>query len=78
MNSFKHVGIAMHNFVDASPKPHRFPDQAVRDAQQELFRLHAEGLVKPYVSETLPLTEAPRAMAKVAARGSTGKIVLVP
>lgn len=52
--------------------------QAVRDAQQELFRLHAAGLIKPYVSETLPLAEAPQAMAKVAARGSTGKIVLVP
>jgi len=52
--------------------------QAVAAAQRELHRLHGEGLIKPLVSEQLPLSQAPMAMAKVAARGSTGKIVLVP
>ncbi|GAC1594466.1 MAG: hypothetical protein NVS4B10_02080 [Myxococcales bacterium] len=51
---------------------------AVRAAQQELFRLHAEGRVKPLISERLPLAQAPQAMAKVASRASIGKLILNP
>ena len=52
--------------------------QAMRDAQRELYRLHGEGKVKPLISERLPLGDGPAAMAKVAARGSVGKILLIP
>ena len=52
--------------------------QAIRDAQRELYRLHGEGIVKPLISERLPLREGPAAMAKVAARSSVGKILLIP
>ena len=51
---------------------------AVAQAQAELYRLHGEGRIKPLVSERLPLAEAPRAMTRVAARGTVGKLVLVP
>ena len=51
---------------------------AVAHAQEEIYRLHGEGRIKPLVSERLPLGDAPAAMARVAARGSVGKIVLVP
>jgi NADPH2:quinone reductase len=51
---------------------------AVAAAQREIYRLHAEGIVRPLVSAVRPMAEAPAAMAAVAARGTTGKIVLVP
>ncbi len=51
---------------------------AVAAAQADIYRLYAEGKVKPLVSERVPMAQAPAAMAKVASRGSTGKIVLVP
>jgi NADPH2:quinone reductase len=51
---------------------------AVAAAQVEIYRLHGAGLVRPLISETLPMEQAPAAMAKVASRGSTGKIVLRP
>jgi NADPH2:quinone reductase len=51
---------------------------AVVRAQEELYRLYVEGRIKPLVSERLPLGEAPGAMARVANRGTVGKLVLVP
>ena len=51
---------------------------AVASAQAELYRLHTEGRIKPLISERLPMKDAPAAMAKVASRGSTGKILLIP
>jgi NADPH2:quinone reductase len=50
----------------------------VAHAQRELYRLHGEGKIKPLVSARMPMSEAVAAMKKVAGRGSTGKIVLVP
>ena len=58
----------MYNFVDP---------QAVHDAQREIYALYAQGKIKPLVSERLPLADAPRAMQRVASRGTVGKIVLV-
>lgn len=51
--------------------------EAVRAARDELHRLYLAGAIKPFVSERLPLRDAPAAMKKVASRASTGKIVLV-
>jgi NADPH2:quinone reductase len=53
------------------------PD-AVARAQAAIYRLYGEGLIKPLISERLPMIEAPAAMAKVASRGSIGKVLLIP
>ncbi|HEX2569061.1 MAG TPA: NADPH:quinone oxidoreductase family protein [Polyangia bacterium] len=57
---------------------HQLEPASVTRAQEELYRLYVEGRIKPMVSERLPLAEAPGAMARVAGRGTVGKIVLVP
>jgi NADPH2:quinone reductase len=51
---------------------------AIREAQRAVYALYEKGVFRPLVSERLPMSEAPNAMQKVASRGSTGKIVLVP
>ena len=51
---------------------------AVKDAQRVLYGMYEAGAFRPLVSERLPMKDAPRAMEKVAGRGSTGKIVLSP
>jgi len=45
---------------------------------EQLTRLVDEGHVDPLVGETLPLDQAPQALAKLADRGTVGKVVLVP
>jgi NADPH:quinone reductase len=59
----------MYNLVDPP---------AVAAAQAALYELYAAGKIKPLVSATLPMAEAPAAMGRVASRTSTGKLVLVP
>ena len=59
----------MYNVVDP---------QAVRDAQKAIYALYEEGKIKQLVSERVPLSDAPAAMQKLAARGSVGKMVMVP
>jgi NADPH2:quinone reductase len=51
---------------------------AIRDAQRAIYALYEAKAFRPLVSEKLPMSAAPAAMAKVASRGSTGKIVLIP
>jgi NADPH2:quinone reductase len=45
---------------------------------EQLTRLVEEGHVDPLVGEVLPLDQAPQALAKLADRGTVGKVVLVP
>jgi NADPH2:quinone reductase len=52
--------------------------QAMVDCQRELYRLYGEGKIKPLLGERAPLSDAPAALARVAGRGSVGKVVLVP
>jgi NADPH2:quinone reductase len=59
----------LYNLVDPA---------SIASAQRELYRLYEERTIKPLICARLPLREAPAAMAKVAARGSVGKIVLFP
>ena len=59
----------MYNLVDPP---------AVLAAQQEIYALYAAGAIKPLISERLPMRDAREAMAKVASRGTVGKIVLLP
>ena len=47
-------------------------------AQRDLFALLAEKRIAPLVSKELPLTEAPAALAELAARKTVGKVVLIP
>ncbi|MEP7119616.1 MAG: NADPH:quinone oxidoreductase family protein [Byssovorax sp.] len=51
---------------------------AVRSTQQALYALYAAGSIKPLISSCRPMAEAPAAMAAVASRATTGKVVLVP
>jgi NADPH2:quinone reductase len=44
----------------------------------ELFRLYADGGIKPHVSRRVPLEKAAGALADVAAGKTTGKTVIVP
>jgi NADPH2:quinone reductase len=50
---------------------------AVREMQRAIYALYVEKKIAPLVSERVPMKDAPRAMDRVASRGSTGKIVLV-
>ena len=43
---------------------------------EELLRWHADGLIRPHVSDVLPLAEAKRALELLIGRQRTGKIVL--
>jgi NADPH2:quinone reductase len=45
---------------------------------QQLFGWYAEGKLKPHVSRSYPLQDAPRALRDMMDRKVTGKIVLVP
>lgn len=45
---------------------------------EQLTRLVEEGHIDPLVGETLPLDQAPQALAKLADRSTVGKVVLVP
>ena len=50
--------------------------ELMQPCTEELFRLYAGGKIKPYVSRRVPLQEAPAALAAVASRQTTGKVVL--
>ncbi|MFJ1708289.1 NADPH:quinone oxidoreductase family protein [Kitasatospora sp. NPDC088346] len=52
--------------------------QAVRQAHRELTELAAKGVVRPLVSERLPLARAAEAVQAVAAGASTGRIAVLP
>jgi NADPH2:quinone reductase len=52
--------------------------QTIHDCQAELFRLHGQGHIKPLLGEQAAMADAPGALARVAGRGSVGKIVLHP
>lgn len=53
-------------------------DPLVEECLKELYALYEAGQIKPYVSRRLPLDEALTALADVASRRSTGKLVLTP
>ncbi len=52
--------------------------ELVHDAARDLFRLWAQGIVRPVVGATYPLHEAGDAHRLIEERRSTGKVVLVP
>ena len=52
--------------------------QVVADAHAALTRLYEAGSVRPLVSERVPMAEAPAALARLASRGTVGKVVVLP
>jgi NADPH2:quinone reductase len=52
--------------------------RVLQDTQEALSRLYADGKIAPLVSATYPLTEAAAALEALAARRTTGKVVLIP
>jgi NADPH2:quinone reductase len=64
------VGVFWGDF--ARREPERFAERVA-----ELGRWFQEGKLRPHVSETLPLERAPEALARMASRQVTGKLVLV-
>ena len=48
----------------------------MRTSFEELLRWHAQGRIRPLVSEVRPLAEAPQALERLLSRQSSGKIVL--
>jgi NADPH2:quinone reductase len=65
------VGIHWGPYFDHRP-------EVCREAQYALNELWAAGKVRPLVSETYPLTDATVALTKLAARKTTGKVILTP
>jgi len=55
----------------------REPELA-RQVFADLFELLAQGRIRPILTRSYPLAEAPRAMKDLAERRTTGKVVLVP
>ncbi|RYG89754.1 NADPH:quinone oxidoreductase family protein [Loktanella sp. IMCC34160] len=53
-----------------------FNPEALTDSMTELMRWHAEGRLKPHISHSLPLDRAGDALALLADRKSTGKVVV--
>ncbi|MFE4450238.1 NADPH:quinone oxidoreductase family protein [Streptomyces sp. NPDC056796] len=51
---------------------------AVRACHDELTHLAARGLIKPLISERVPMADAARAVQRVADGASTGRIVVLP
>ncbi len=50
--------------------------ELIPPATRALLDLYESGKIKPHISTRLPLSEAPRALAKVAEGKSTGKVIL--
>jgi NADPH2:quinone reductase len=50
--------------------------ELIAPASRALLDLYEAGKIKPYISERLPLAEAPNALAAVAGGRSTGKVIL--
>jgi NADPH:quinone reductase len=50
----------------------------IASTHEALTALVAGGQVDPMVGDVLPLDQAPQALARLADRGTVGKVVLVP
>lgn len=63
------IGVFWGGYVERHP-------EYLAHAQQHLFELYSAGQIKPVVSQTWPLAEAPAAMRALAGRDTVGKVVL--
>jgi NADPH2:quinone reductase len=51
---------------------------AVVDCQAELTRLATAGLIRPLITERLPLTDVPDGLRRLAAGSTAGRLVFLP
>jgi NADPH2:quinone reductase len=65
------VGVFWGDYVRRDP-------QAAHDIMRSLFEMYDRGQLEPHVSEVLPLADAPRVLAAMAERKTSGKVVLRP
>jgi NADPH2:quinone reductase len=65
------VGVFWGAFVMREPK-------ANWENFQKLFQWYTDGQLKPYISKTAPLSDAPKVLRDMMERKVTGKVVLVP
>ena len=56
----------------------RLNPAAVADCQAELTRLAAAGLIRPLITERLPLTDVPDGLRRLAAGSTAGRLVFLP
>jgi NADPH2:quinone reductase len=74
-----HVLVKNYSVVGLHWGLYRKHDPALFPAvHEELTRLVAQGAIDPLVGEVLPMDQAPQALARLADRGTVGKVVLVP
>jgi NADPH2:quinone reductase len=65
------VGLHWGRYFDEDPT-------VIRQAQQALFELQAQGKISPVISATYPLPQATAALEALGSRKTTGKVVLLP
>ena len=63
------VGVFWGSYVERHPA-------ALREMQRDLLALYEAGQIKPVVTNSWPLAEAPAAMRALAGRETMGKVVL--
>jgi len=63
------VGVFWGAWVGKNPKKHQ-------ESVAELMQMYADGKIKPHVSETFTLADAPKAIAHLASRKAMGKVVV--
>ena len=74
-----HVLVKNYSVVGLHWGLYRYRDpQVVADAQRELGELYAAGRIRPLVSERVPMAGAADALARLASRGTVGKLVVLP
>jgi len=71
VKNFSLVGLHWGLYFDKNPG-------VLRDAQDAISRLYADGKISPVVSATYPLEEAQAALEALGSRKTTGKVVLIP
>jgi NADPH2:quinone reductase len=71
LKSARIIGLEMRSFAAVDP-------EGKASGEAELLELLAAGLVRPHISATYPLSEAPAALRRMADRKATGKVVIVP
>jgi NADPH2:quinone reductase len=71
IKNFSLVGLHWGLYFEKNP-------QVLRDAQEAISRLYADGKISPVVSATYPLEEAHVALEALGSRKTTGKVVLIP
>jgi len=71
VKNFSLVGLHWGLYFEKNP-------QVLQDAQEAISRLYAACKIAPVVSATYPLADAEVALDALAARQTTGKIVLIP